>query len=778
MTNKHESLGKTKKQGLKLLQAGQLTEACERFLEVCRMRPQDAHAWSVLGAIYGQIGDAEKAAEAGQKSVALDANNADAQCNLGISLETLGRDDDALQCYRKALSLQPGHIEAGKNLAALLRAVGLPDEALVHLERALQKSPHHAGLHNDLANVLVKLERLDEAEKHYRLAMSYDTAFSQARINLAALQFQQGKREAAMADLETFIENTPDDAGAHHNLAEMLQRVGMNAAALQHYDEALRLSPEFVEAANHRGTVLQILGRPDEAEEAFNYALSIRPDYADAWLNLGTLHLEYGRIEAALAAFQDAIDRRENFAEAWNNKGNCLIQSGCYVQGIAAYERALALQEDYWEAASNRLMALHFDPELAPAELFAAHRLWGEQRMADCAQKNSTPVTVSQSPRQRLRIAYLSADFRTHSVGYFIEPILRAHNRQQFEVYCYADVNRPDAMTNRMAKLAASWTYTYGLDDDELSERIRNDNIDVLIDLAGHTEKNRLGVFARRVAPLQISYLGYPDTTGLTTMDVRLTDAVADPEGQDDGYSERLFRLSGGFLCYGPPADAPAVSACPGDHKGVITFASFNNLAKINDAVIAAWVQILQGVPDSRLLMKNRAFADAGVRQRYIDMFGRYGIAEQRLQLCGWTTDNHSHMSMYGDVDIALDSFPYNGTTTTCEALWMGVPVISLAGRHHVNRVGLSLLQRLGLAALCADDVASYIRLAIKLASNREKCTLLRESLRPLMQIRLCDALAFTQVLEQCYHSLSMETGYLLGEHLPEKALEAADEIL
>ncbi len=768
MTDKRESAGKMKKQGLQRLQAGRLSEACELFVALCRQYPRDAHAWYLLGAVHGQMGHAEQAAEAGRRSVELDAGNAGAQCNLGIALETLGRHDEALACYRKALLIDPGHTEARKNLGALLRTVGEHDEAVIQLQQALKKSPNHPGIHNDLANALVQLERFDEAETHYRLAVKYDPAFTLARINLAALLFQRGERETAMADLEQFIENNPDDAGAHHNLAEMLQRIGMNAQALAHYDEALRISPDFVEAVNHRGTVLQVLNRHDEAEKAFMDVLALQPAYAEAFLNLGVLHMECGRIEAALQAFDRAIEIRPDFAEAWNNKGSCLIQSGRYEQAIATYEQALRLQPAYHEAASNRLMALHFDPDLQQEKLLGAHRMWGEQQLASCRQNR---VTVSRQPKKRLRIAYLSPDFRTHSVGYFIEPVLRAHDRGQFEIYGYADVNRSDVMTRRMAKMVSKWLNTYVLDDDELSERIRQDEIDVLVDLSGHTEKNRLGVFARRVAPVQVSYLGYPDTTGLPTMDYRLTDAIADPAGQEAGYSERLYRLPEGFLCYGPPEDAPAVSECPGERQGALTFGSFNNLAKINGRVVAAWAEILRGVPDSRLLMKNRAFADASVRRRYIDLFAQHGIEERRLHMVGWTDDNHSHLAMYNDVDIALDSFPYNGTTTSCEALWMGVPVISLAGEHHVSRVGLSLLHRLGLAGLCAEDVSTYVRLAISLAGNPAKRILLRASLRPLMQVRLCDALAFTQSLEQCYRTLCTDAGYILSEARPETVL-------
>ena len=772
MAIKRETAGKKKKQGMKLLQAGQLPGARELFVDACDLDSKDAHAWYVLGAINGQLGLFEEAADATRRSLALQTNNADAECNLGIALEGLGREEEAIECYRKAVASQPGHIEARKNLGALLNAAGRHDEAIAHYEHALKRAPRHAGILNDLANALADLDRLDDAQRHYREALKADPGFSRARINLAALQLRLGEQDSAMNDLEQLLKQSPDDAGVHHNLGEMFQKIGKIDRALRHYDEALRLAPEFAEAYNHRGTVLQLMGRHDEAEEAYNQALRLRPVYAEALLNLGTLHFVCGRIEPALTAFRKVIEIKGTFAEAWNNMGNCLIQGGLYREGAEAYEKALALKTDYWEAASNRLMALHFDPELDTEDLFAAHRRWGDRRARSASQSQAA---VSRSSRRRLRIGYVSPDFRVHSVAYFIEPILRTHDLAQFEIYCYAEVNVPDAATKRIERIVPNWTNTYGMDDEEVAGRVRRDGIDILVDLAGHTEGNRLGVFAMRPAPVQISYLGYPNTTGLSAMDYRLTDAIADPEGRDDGYSERLYRLPTGFLCYGPPQDAPEVTVRPGKRGGGITFGSFNNLAKMNEQVVAVWAEILKGVPGTRLLLKNRVFGDGGVRQRYIDLFARYGIDAQRLQMTGWTLDNQSHMAMYGDVDIALDTFPYNGATTSCEAMWMGVPVVTLQGGHHVGRVGVSLLHRLGLDALCAADVEGYVALAIKLANNPEKLDVLRAALRPLMRVRLCDALTFTRTLEQAYLDVWADAA---GVDAPASGLEVAEQDL
>ncbi len=738
------------RKALRLCEDGRLAEAREVLRAVCGRDAGSARAWSLLGMVHGRLGETERAVEACRRSLAIDPRQADVHCNLGIALETIGEAREAMASYARAVRIDPAHVEARKNLAVLLADAGRYDEAVAHFETALRQAPGNPDLLNDLANTLVCIDRVEEAERYYRAALERDPAHGRARVNLAALLFQSGERQEGMAMLDRLIEATPGDPAAHHNLAEMLQRVGLPERALGHYDEALRLDPDFVEARNHRGTVLWALSRHDEAEADFETALRLRPGYPEAWVNLAGLWLECGRIEAAEAAYRRAIGMREDFADAWNGLANCLVQGGRCAEGIAAYDRALVHDPGYREAASHRLLALHYDPAVDPGRLFDAHRLWARSFHPDAGSMVRPPAPSPS--RRRLRIGYVSPDFRTHSVAYFIEPILRAHDPERFDVYCYAEVAVRDETSNRLAGLVGRWITTCGMGDAELAERIRRDGIDILVDLAGHTGRNRLGVFARRPAPVQIGYLGYPDTTGLPTVDYRLTDEAADPPGQaDELYTERLYRLPSGFLCYAPPSNAPPVTERAGEDT---TFASFNNPAKVNETVVDVWSRILAEVPDSRLLLKGRALADPAVGRRYLSAFESRGVDGDRLRLVGWTADNRSHLAMYGEVDIALDTFPYNGTTTTCEALWMGVPVVTMAGRHHAGRVGLSLMRRLGLEPLCVADPAAYVERAVDLANSPDKLARLRAGLRPLMRLRLCDGVAFTRDLETAYWAI------------------------
>ena len=357
---------------------------------------------------------------------------------------------------------------------------------------------------------------------------------------------------------------------------------------------------------------------------------------------------------------------------------------------------------------------------------------------------------------RRLKIGYVSPDFRGHSVAYFVEPLLKGHDRQAVEVFCYAEVTRPDTVTAHLQGLVDHWLVTVGLSDEELAERIRADGIDILVDLAGHTANNRLRVFARKPAPVQVTWLGYPNTTGLEAIDYRLVDAVTDPVGEADAWaSETLVRLEGGFLCYGGLKDAPEPTVPPCLKTGTVTFGSFNNPAKVSAATFDAWATLLSRLPQARLLLKGKPFADAATRALFLARLGERGVAAERVELVAWLPGTAAHLALYHRVDIALDPFPYNGTTTTCEALWMGVPVVTLRGDRHAGRVGASLLSQIGLTDLIANSVEEYVEIALALARNPGRLDDLRRALRPRMAASpLCDGRAFARKMEAAFRTM------------------------
>lgn len=397
---------------------------------------------------------------------------------------------------------------------------------------------------------------------------------------------------------------------------------------------------------------------------------------------------------------------------------------------------------------SGRLLASHYE-ETDRQAIYVEHLRWAE-RHAGVAER--TTFENEPTRERQLRIGYVSADFRyTHPVSYFIAPVLREHDRREFLITCYSNVARPDAATERMSGLADRWRNIHGLSDREAMAQMRADGIDILVDLSGHCGGNRLLLFARRASPIQVTWMGYPDTTGLRTMDYRVTDGIADPAGESDAYhTEELVRLNSGFLCYEPPTEAPPVSALPSWFRGQVTYGSFQYPAKITPAVIRCWAEILRRVPMSRLFLHHCFSGYSKTRERLAEQ----GIGPERVYFLG-DVPLRKHLGLYSHVDIALDTFPYNGTTTTCEALWMGVPVVTIEGALHAGRVSTSILTRVGLAGMVAKSMDGYIERAVALAADLDRLAQIRVSLRPRMaQSPLLDAKGFTRGLEAEYRKM------------------------
>jgi predicted O-linked N-acetylglucosamine transferase (SPINDLY family) len=465
----------------------------------------------------------------------------------------------------------------------------------------------------------------------------------------------------------------------------------------------------------------------------YQRAVELKPDYPDALYNLGALH-------------------------------HALIE---IPKSIEYYRKCLALKPDYRVAQSSLLLAMHY---LVPFDQKAIYdesvRLWGGE------SPSPYPSTSRGLPRdptgyrergkeagRRLRIGYVSADLFLHSVSFFIEPILEARDRSQFEVFVYSSVINPDATTRRLASYVDQWRDVAALSDERLAQMIRSDQIDILVDLSGHTSHNRMPAYALKPAPVQVTYLGYPNTTGLRAMDYRIADPVADPPGADDAlYVEKLVRLPRTAWCYRPPADAPEVSELPAIRNGYVTFGSFNNLAKLNEPLIAAWCRLLEGVPGARLLIKSATLEHDSVRQRLIATFASHGIGEDRLQVLGRVVKYNEHLRWYNQVDLSLDTFPYNGTTTTCESLWMGAAVVTWAGDHHVSRVGKSLLMQVGLGEMITTSEAQYIERAVELARDTARIAELRATLRDRMRrSSLTDGAAMARDIEAAYLQMWQE---------------------
>ncbi len=567
-----------------------------------------------------------------------------------------------------------------------------------------------------------------------------------ARANQAGLAaYQQGRLDEAgrlFAQAEALDGKV---ASYPYHLGLVLQALGHLDPALDAFRRAVAIDPKHAKAHNNVGMALHVQGRAPEAVEAYARAAALDPRLAAAHNNLGLLLTERGALADAVAALRRTLALVPQDSRVHSNLGNALLALGQRDEAMAAYDKAVAL-EPMSPAASNRLLALHYRSDVTPGELRAEHDRWG----ARYARPPQPAFANERDPDRRLRIGFVSPDFRDHPVPFFLEPLLRARDPSAMEVFCYAEVAAPDAVTARLQGLCDHWRSTVGLSDQGLAEAVRADRIDVLIDLAGHTNRGRITAFALGCAPVQATWLGYPDTTGLPAMDYRIVDPVTDPPGIAEAWSsEALVRLEGGFLCYGPPAGAPVVEPPPSLAGAAPTFGSFNNPAKLSEATLDAWAALLKAVPAACLVLKASSFTDAEARRLMTERFTGRGIDPARLDLRSYLDDGAEHLAAYGAVDVALDPFPYNGTTTTCEALWMGVPVVTLSGDRHAGRVGVSLLSRVGLAALIADTPDRYVEIAASLIADTARLADLRQSLRERLRASpLCVAPAFAHAFE------------------------------
>jgi predicted O-linked N-acetylglucosamine transferase (SPINDLY family) len=567
-------------------------------------------------------------------------------------------------------------------------------------------------------------------------------------IDAAWRAYELGQSDAA-ADLATrALQVNPADVQAHHLLGILEFHAGRLDTAIERFAHASRLSPDDPNLLNSLGNALREANRIADAESTYRRALALKPDFAEAWNNLGNTLLIQNRSSEAADAFGHALAHWPDFAAACNNLGRTQLHRGEIAEAIATFRRGAELSPDS-QIADNFLFALHFDPTVGAEEIAREHRNWG-RRLADLPPRRRLPPLP-----EKMSIGYISGDFRTHSVGFFLNAFLRHHDASKFEITCYSNAFVEDAMTADMKCHVARWRVIAGRSDAEVAAEIVRDRIHILVDLSGHTSGNRLGVLARRPAFVQASYLGYPDTTGSPCIDFRITDAEADPPGSERYGTEKPIRIAPTYFCFQPPADAPTVGPLPAATRAGVTFACFNAHAKINPPLVARWSRILRALPGSRLLLKNRSLGEPDLRENLIRLFAAQGIDAGRIELVGHTAGIADHLAAYGEADIALDTFPHNGATTTCEALWMGLPVVSQCGTNHASRLGRSILSAVGMADLVASDGDAYVDTAIRLASDRDDLVRRRAAMRDLLtKSPLLDGAGFARRLEDAFRTM------------------------
>ncbi len=682
-----------------------------------------------------------------------------------VEHQQAGRLREAETLYRRILTDQPDHADSLHNLGLIAQHSGRSQDAAELIRKAIARKPNFPNGYFNLGNILVLLGRVDDAIAAYQQAIVLKPHLAEAHNYLGMAFLKKGEPEQAIDAFRRATSIDPEYKQAQNNLSSALlsrRRFDETIRACQHAIAAKANSPA---AWNNLGIAKRCKGEFDQAIAAFDRAIALDPGYAEAYCNRGAAMRENGVLDESLESCRKSIAINPNLAEAYNILGNLLKDTGDVDGAMSAFRRAIELKPDFAIAHSNLVFNLHYPPGIKATEIAEEHFRWDRQhakplpKFAVGLEPDSGPAIRGDPDRdRRLRIGYVSPDFRDHAVARFLLPLMTHHDRQAVEIVAYSNVRVPDALTEHFRGLADHWRDVVGLSDAEAADQIREDQIDILVDLAGHTADHRLLIFAHKPARIQATYLGYPDTTGLSAIDYRITDAHADPPGMTERYhSEQLIRLNPCAWCFGPPVDAPVPIRLSHSHAHTepITFGCFNTFAKVTVPMLQMWSRILLAVPRSHLLLKSDSLGSLRLQAEVRRRMAELGITADRLELRGKEREYSGHLGLYGKMDIALDTFPYHGTTTTCEALWMGVPVISLAGSTHVSRVGVSLLTSVGLPELVAETPEQYVDVAAKLANDASRLNDLHLTLRERMRRSpLTDGRGLARNIEAAYRQM------------------------
>lgn len=671
--------------------SGRMDAAAEACRTVLKSAPRSADAYHLLGIIAHRSGRMQEAVGHVESAISIDGQQAEYRNTLGAIERASGQMDAAMASFRAALAIDPRNAQAAANLGNALAQTGNFAEAARNYRLALALVPNAAGIHNNLGNVLREL----------------------------------GDFASAIASFETAISLAPDYIEARTNLGYTLVASGAAEKAVQAYEDVLQRSPDYLPALLNLGNVLRDLGEFQRALAAYETAAATAPGHPVALHNLAAMLDRLGRYDEALQASAKCLGLDPDFYEGLCTRGDILRHLGRPAEAVATYEMALALRPE-----NSRPLG-----EIATLQNYLEHAtaqstLQKARRYADTLGEYPVgPFGNVRDRSKRLRVAFVSGDFRDHAVAEFLGAVVDNIDPGQVEVIAYRTLAVEDARTLELRRKMREWRDVFDLDDDKAATLVRADQIDILVDLSGFTDGKRLGIFARKPAPVQFGWLGYSGTTGLAAMDYILADQWTAPRGSEGEFREQVWRLPDSYICYGRRS-APPVSELPALRQGHITFGSFNNLAKLSEETLLTWAQILEAIPDSRLILKGSGFTNAPRNKEIAAKLQSVGVNAARFTLLDRVPDRAAHLALYDQIDIGLDPFPYNGTTTTCEALWMGVPVLTKQGSKFVARVGESLMQTIGMPDWVAADREDYVARAARLAADFEGLAAVRSSLR------------------------------------------------
>jgi len=746
--------------------------AIEMMKRSIRVSPGQPAFYCNLGDVYREMNQFEEAVSCYQQALKLDPGNAEALNNLGVNLKDLGRPDDAVAAYLYSIAVNPGYAVAHYNLGDVLKILDRTDEAMASYRKSFALDPNLANTMHMAGLSLFNNGMLDEAMAFFKELIALKPGHAKAHVGLGVTFYEQGRLDEAIAGYRKAIAIEPGCVWAYSNLGTALTDRGMLDEAIVCYRKALSLKPDITEVRDNRGNTansdhvaayvgLGVIhvekGMLDEAIDCYRQAVAIDPGCVWAHNNLGNVFNEQGRFDEAIACFRKALSLKPDFAEAHGNMGNALKNSCRFDEGVASFERALSIKPDHMLAFNNLLLTYQYLYSVTNEEIFARSVEFG-RRCESPAERKRHQSVHERERGESVRVGLVSGDLRNHPVGYFLEAALRHMDRDAFSFVAYANQHQFDGLSERIRPFFSEWVRVIGMSDEELASRIRSDGIDILVDLSGHTAFNRLPLFALRPAPVQVSWIGYANTTGMTSIDYILADPVTVPVEEERYYTEKVWRLPDTYLCFTPPDVDIAVDALPGMGNGHITFGSFSNAAKLNDTVLSCWAKILLAVPESQLFLKFRSFEHQTERDDLIGRLQALGIDAARLLFEGQSLRS-DYLAAYRRIDFALDPFPFPGATTTCEAAWMGVPSLTLrTARGIVGHNGELIMKSVGLGEWVAGSIDEYVEKARTFAGDTATLAGIRAGLRQrLLNSPLCDGERFAKHLADAFKGMLEE---------------------
>jgi protein O-GlcNAc transferase len=736
--------------GVLAMQKGEAAAAVRLIRHATQLRPTAVNIWTSFGQALAADKRIDEAIAAFQRALEIRPNFPDALFGLGITLQNVGKREEAVEAYQRLVGIKPDLVEAHNNMGNALFGLGKLADAAAAYERAISLRPDCSDAIGNLGSALNALGRIDEAIEMFQRGLDLRPDSALVCNNLGNALCARKRFDEAIPMLQRALEKKPDFAQAAYNLGNAYTGKGDYTSAVEMFRKAIALDPTYLDAHNNLGNALQALRDYKAAAEAYIAALKIQPDFAVAYNNLGNALRTMGKTDEAIAAFEQALKLRPDYHPAQSNLGNALKDAGRLDEAIACYRRAVELQPKDSISHSNLVFTMQYDPNAKPEDILHEALRWNVLH-AQAFSSEITPRENDKQPKRRLRIGYVGADFREHCQSLFTLPLFSNHDRERFEIFVYANLSRPDSVTERIRASVDVWRPILGTSDQAVAKQIRTDGIDILVDLTMHMSHGRPLVFARKPAPIQVAWLAYPGTTGLAAIDYRLSDPYLDPPGVEHFYAEKTVRLPETFWCYDPLCVGLDPGPLPAKENGYITFGCLNNFCKVTPPTLEAWARILAKIPKSRLTL---LAPQGNHRNRFREYFRNRGVYPDRIHFMEFQP-RRKYLEAYRAIDIGLDTIPYNGHTTSLDSFWMGVPVITRIGHTVVGRAGLSQLCNLGMKELAAETEDQFVNIAADLAGNINRLSELRVSLRERMELSpLTNPKHFARNMEAAFRTM------------------------